>query len=80
MEKIKKFLLKLSKIEREKIESAVVKIAADDISNLDVKKLKGYEDIFRIHVGKNRIIFKRNEHQNRILEISRRSDIAYKYF
>lgn len=80
MEKIKKFLLKIKKKERDKIEIIVAKIAHGSFLDLDVKKLKGYEDIFRVRVGNIRIIFKRDKKQNRILEISRRGDSTYKNF
>ena len=77
MERIKKFLLKLSKNERSKIFIAVEKITLNKIEGLDTKKLKGYRDIYRVRVGSIRIIFQVFNSENRILEISRRSDSTY---
>lgn len=78
MEKIKKYLLKLSQEERTKIEDVLEKIVDNDIDGLDIKKLKGYEDIYRVRIGKNRIIFQRVDGAPLVLEISRRQDTPYK--
>ena len=80
MEKIKKFLLKISRDERLKIENIIRRILSGKIKGLDVKKLKGFEDVYRIRTGKNRIIFRRTKGRVNILDISQRADKTYKNF
>ncbi len=52
-----KILRKSTKSDREKIGFAIEKILIHDINQLDVKKIKGYYKLFRIRVGKYRIIY-----------------------
>ena len=79
MDKIKKALERLSKNEREKIKGILIKLEKRDIKNLDVKKLKGRDDVFRIRKGKIRIIYRIDNKGNIfILTIEKRSDITYK--
>jgi mRNA-degrading endonuclease RelE of RelBE toxin-antitoxin system len=79
MDKIKKSLEKLSKNEREKIKDILIKIGKRDFRSLDVKKLKGRSDIFRICKGQIRIIYRVDNKENIfILTVERRSDITYK--
>ena len=79
MDKIEKALAKLTAKEREKIRSILEKISAGDLTVLDVKKLKGREDIFRVRKGALRIIYRILENSDIvILEITRRSDTTYR--
>ena len=57
MGKIQKLLNSLSEKEKSKIKEILFKIKSQDFNNLDIKKLKGREDIFRARKGKLRIIF-----------------------
>jgi len=61
MDKIAKALLKLSSKEKELIKTILLKIKSDSLAALDVKKLKGHSDIFRVRHGKIRLIFQRNK-------------------
>lgn len=45
---------------------------------LDIKKLTGYKDIYRVRFGKIRVIFRRHDSDINILEISRRSEKTYR--
>jgi mRNA-degrading endonuclease RelE of RelBE toxin-antitoxin system len=80
MEKLKKYLLRLSKDERERIIKVIEMITFNNCVGLDIKKLKGYSDIYKVRVGANRVIFRKTETDNYILQISRRSDSTYKKF
>jgi mRNA-degrading endonuclease RelE of RelBE toxin-antitoxin system len=78
MDKITKALLKLSSKEKELIKTILLKIKSDSLAALDVKKLKGHSDIFRVRHGKIRLIFQRNKAgEINILAIERRSDNTY---
>lgn len=75
MDKIDKFLRKISKKDREKINDLVFKIINRDFSGLDYKKLKGYSNIYRIRKGNIRIIFTINEDEIvNIISIDRKQE------
>ena len=77
MPKLKKLLSKFNKAERKAIESLIESIVSFNWRGLDVKKLKGYENIFRIRKGKLRIIFSKEKGDIFILAIERRRDTTY---
>ncbi len=52
-----KFLKKLPNDKRRLIEGVLAYIRQGKFSGLDVKKLKGYSDVFRVRKGDVRIIF-----------------------
>jgi len=78
MEKIKKFLLKLSPGERQKVEEILQHIAGGNLEQLNVKKLKGYKDVFRVRFGSIRIIFAIRSMKRKIIDVSRRNDSTYR--
>lgn len=59
MDKIDKFIRKLSQLQRAQVVFIIERIRDSDISGLDVKKLQGRENEFRVRKGEIRIIFKR---------------------
>lgn len=80
MDKNLKFLKRLSNKEFKLVEKALQMIVLRDTSNLDVKKLSGYRDIYRVRTSTIRIIFLDTGDYTEILEISRRSEKSYKDF
>lgn len=46
--------------------------------NLDIKKLKGHQNIFRVRKGKIRIIFTKDKKEILIFSIERRREDTYK--
>ena len=78
MDKIKKALNKLSLKERKKIKEFLIQIDTDDFKDLDLKKLKGRNDIFRVRKGSIRIIFRKKDDVIKILSIERRSSKTYR--
>lgn len=79
MDKIEKALSKLDERERKIIKIILQKIKQRKAGSLDVKKLKGRDDIFRVRKGDIRIIFHRNENDDIFIpSIERRSDKKYK--
>ncbi|MFC1615106.1 type II toxin-antitoxin system RelE/ParE family toxin [Patescibacteria group bacterium] len=80
MDKIDKFLKKISEKERIEIEKLVDLVVQNSVECLDCKKLKGYDNFFRVRKGKVRIIFQKNNDDNIILSIEHRSDKTYKKF
>ena len=77
MPNLKKLLSKFNKAERKAIESLIESIVSFNWSGLDIKKLKGYENIFRVRKGKLRIIFSKEKGEIFILAIERRRDTTY---
>ncbi|OGF26418.1 hypothetical protein A2331_05800 [Candidatus Falkowbacteria bacterium RIFOXYB2_FULL_34_18] len=78
MDKITKVLKKLNFKERERVKKILLKIKNNDLENLDIKKLKNKNSIFRVRVGRIRIIFKKDDKIS-LLTIERRSDIIYNF-
>ncbi len=63
--------------ERELIKDRISKLAFFPLAHLDVQKLKGYENIYRLRVGEYRVIF---EYQNdervvRVLKVGKRENV-----
>ena len=78
MDRIDKALSKLTAREREKVGAILKQLNKTDITGLDIKKLKGREDIFRVRKGSLRIIYRVVATGDIvILEIARRSDTTY---
>lgn len=77
MDKIEKVLRKLNRQERQKLKEILAKIKFGDFEALDLKKLKGRENIFRVRKGKIRVIFYKEGSIIKILSLERRSDSTY---
>ena len=77
---IDKNLAKLSKKERLGVEILLKKINEGKLVGLNMVKLKGYSDIFRVRKGSIRIIFQQKKDDVIILAIERRSEKTYKKF
>lgn len=78
MDRINKFLRKLSPKEREIVDTVVSKILAHNFYGLNIKKLKGKDREFRVRKGNVRIIFIIDNGDTRIISIERKSDNTYK--
>ena len=79
MERIDKILGILRADERECVTLCVEKILANDISSLDIKKLKGQKYFYRVRTGNLRIIFTKKENDICLVAIERRSDNTYRF-
>lgn len=81
MDKITKALKNFNTNERNKIKIILFKIKSGIFNELDIKKLKGYDNIFRVRKGKIRIIYRVDQKDNKIyiLTIERRSNNTYKF-
>ena len=75
MQKFEKFLLKQDENMRRRLRAAIVHIAQNSLSQLDVKPLKGYKNWFRCRIGNLRIIFIREASGNRIVSIDMRGRV-----
>lgn len=77
MDKIVKALKKLAAGEKKIVKAILVKINCHDFNRLDIKKLKGRQDIYRVRKGKIRIIYRLDNNKIFILTVERRSDNTY---
>ncbi len=80
MDKVTKLLKRLSAKEREHLEEVLVMLISGDASSLDIKKLKGVEDIYRVRIGSLRVIFQKRNKNTQILEVSRRDESTYEKY
>ena len=80
MDKNQKFLKRLTPKEFAVVEIILRKILLRDTSELNLKKLVGYRDVFRVRVGTIRIIFLDTGSSFEVIEISRRTEKTYKDF
>lgn len=78
MDRLSKLLKKLTPKERERLEHVLTLLISGDTSSLDIKKLKGVDDIYRARVGDLRVIFQKQGVELFILEVSRRDESTYK--
>lgn len=78
MNKSHKYIRKLSPHERDVLQQIIEKIKSGDVFGLDIKKLKGYNNSFRVRKGKHRIIFHLDMNGMTIIDdVVRRDDNTY---
>ena len=77
MDKISKILSKLRPKERAWADRAVRLIRIGHVSEFDVKKLKGFDNIFRVRKGRVRIIYKIDKSYFVIIDVQTRNDNTY---
>lgn len=78
MDKIEKALRKLSAKEKLEIKGILMRLSLGNTKAMDVKKLKGREDIFRVRKGNVRILYRVENKKIFILSIDRRREDTYK--
>ncbi|MBI4095198.1 MAG: hypothetical protein HY435_03335 [Candidatus Liptonbacteria bacterium] len=78
MDKIEKALARLSKKERAWVRDMLLRLRSGDYQGLNIKKLKGRDDIFRIRKGDIRVLYQVRGGRIFILAIDRRSEETYK--
>lgn len=80
MDKIAKFLSRLTQKERERITDAMIDIIKGELRAYNRKKMKGYTNLYRIRVGDIRIVYLDLDGERRIVLIDRRNDNTYRDF
>jgi len=71
MDRIKKALKKLTAKEREQIREILIQLKKNKLGSLDIKKLKGRNDIFRVRKGNIRMVCRIEEGNLVLLLIER---------
>lgn len=77
---ITKFIARLSKNEKILITELLEKIITGKAVGLQIKKLVGSADIFRVRKGKFRIIYQKTKTDCIIISVDRRSEKTYRDF
>lgn len=78
MDKIEKFFKKLKKKELEAFLLLMEQIKLDHKKVPSLRKLAGKRDLYRVRLGKYRIIFKIMKRTTQIVRIAKRDDKTYK--
>ncbi|MFA6528056.1 MAG: hypothetical protein WCT46_00775 [Candidatus Gracilibacteria bacterium] len=75
MDKIQKFLAKLSAKERELVAVLIKRAICGQLNGLDVKKLKGFKGLYRIREGKIRVVFEKSVLGNKVVNVDFRGRV-----
>jgi len=76
-DQIEKVLNKLSEKEKAKLKQIIDLIRLGRLDGLDLKKLKGRKDVYRVRKGDMRVIFIKKDFDTYILAVERRTDTTY---
>lgn len=79
MDKIDKALSKLTFKEKERMKDIIKALQLGRFDNMDIKKLKGFKDIFRVQKGGLRIVYQLLGRRIIILKIDKRKEDTYKF-
>lgn len=80
MDRVKKFLKKISPLERKNLDEILQRIEIGQLKGLDVKRMKGYKNVFRIRMNDIRVVFSQEDGSFRVLFVGRRGNFRYKQF
>lgn len=80
MDKIQKALQKLNTKEKKAVKEILNKLLSKEFLGLNIQKLRGHKDIYRVRKGNIRIIYKQTEKDLFLLAIERRSEKTYREF
>jgi mRNA-degrading endonuclease RelE of RelBE toxin-antitoxin system len=75
MNKIEKFLKKLTSKERNKLAKLLSKVINLELDSLDIQKMKKIENHFRIREGKIRIVFRKEQGKGVVVNIDYRGRV-----
>ncbi|MDD5251338.1 MAG: hypothetical protein PHT12_01725 [Patescibacteria group bacterium] len=78
VDRIQKAIRKMSAKEVVSVARIIEAVEAGHLAGLDIKKLHGSDDVYRVRHGELRIIFLRKADGWRVLAIERRSDTTYR--
>ena len=80
MDKIDKALNNLSPEEKLEIKLVFIKLKSGNLRELNVKKLKRRDNIFRVRKENLRVIYRAEDREISILAVGRRHENTYKSF
>lgn len=77
MDKIKKFLKKIDKRVKKRIDWAIEDILNRNTYGYDILRLSGGKRLYRIRIGRYRIIFYMDSSKVHIIDVDKRDDNTY---
>lgn len=78
MTELEKFLRKLTAKRRAKIEPVIEKVVVRDFSDMNMSKLGGFDNLFRVRQGNIRIIFSLSTDEPvKLIRVEFRGDTTY---
>ena len=78
MTKLEKVLKRFNEKERKQVKSLIKSLIKKRLTGLDIKKLSGYKDIFRVRKNNLRVVYQTfSSGKVIIIKIDRRSDTTY---
>ncbi|HBB38261.1 MAG: Addiction module toxin, RelE/StbE family [Candidatus Magasanikbacteria bacterium GW2011_GWD2_43_18] len=77
VDEIDKALAKLTAKKRQVIKDILSRIMREETDGMDIKKLKGRTDIYRVRKGNMRILFQKSNEGIRVLAVEKRNDNTY---
>jgi mRNA-degrading endonuclease RelE of RelBE toxin-antitoxin system len=80
MNKIEKILAKVDSKERDSILELMYKIKSGNLQGLNIKKLEGKSECFRLKKGNFRIIFSKTDTGIEIISVDRRNEKTYRNY
>ena len=78
--KIQKFLVKLSRHEKDFVADLIEKVVFGKTTGFNIKKLEGHSSTYRLKKGDFRIIYSKNDSGIEIVSVTRRSEKTYRDF
>jgi len=79
-DKITKELAKFTSKERELVKEILSQLKQNGLKGLQITKLRGHQDIFRVKKGRLRIIYRQTRKTINVLAVERRSEKTYRDF
>lgn len=79
MDKIDKAIKKLTEKEKGIVKEVVKTLRSERFNNLNIKKLKGESNIFRVRKRKVRIVYQIRDGRIFILKVGHRKENTYKF-
>lgn len=79
MNKWFKYIKRLRKDEQIRLLEIIGLIMENQIEFLDIKKLSGYKNLYRVRIGRYRIIFKKSWKRNQIIKVDEKGDTTYNF-
>ena len=77
MDAIDKAIKKFSTMERAWVKDILRKVNVGQLQGLDIKKLKGWDDIFRVRKGDIRVIYRKQNGRVSLLAVGRKKEKTY---
>ncbi|MEK7478684.1 MAG: hypothetical protein AAB626_02035 [Patescibacteria group bacterium] len=80
MTKLERIIKKFSAVERKVIKNTIIQLKTGSFAGLDVKKLQGSRDIYRVRKGSIRIMYYLGADKEIVIfAVARRSDNTYDF-